>query len=137
MTEAGILVAPIAAVADYLGKYRRHATNLFQTAAAESSPVQIEHRMTIRATLLAEIQKWLLRHGHGLHSTDLRAHLSQWKKAQAQDGFPLRAPGHWKYFRHLWLSLDVRRDHDVPAPDLQLHESLRGAGLGLSSFASV
>lgn len=96
-----IFVAPIVAIESYLGKYRLHATNLFQTAAAKPSPAQIEHRVAMRATLLAEIQKWLLRHGHDLRSADLRAYLAQWKKAQAQDGFALQAPGRWKYFSHL------------------------------------
>jgi len=101
LTALVIFIAPIVAVENYLGKYRLHATNLFQTAAARPSPAQIEHRMAMRAALLAEIQKWLLRHGHNLRSADLRAYLAQWKKAQAQDGFALRAPGRWKYFRHL------------------------------------
>jgi glycosyltransferase involved in cell wall biosynthesis len=101
LTALIIFIAPIIAVTDYLGKYRLHATNLFQTAAAKPSPEQIEHRMAMRASLLAEIQKWLLRNGHDLRSADLRAYLAQWKKAQAQDGFALQAPGRWKYFRHL------------------------------------
>src|SRR6266568_294741 len=101
LTALVIFVAPIVAVEDYLGKYRLHATNLFQTAAAKPSREQVQHRMAMRATLLAEIQKWLPRHGHDLRSADLRAYLAQWKKAQAQDGFALRAPGRFKYLRHL------------------------------------
>ena len=101
LTALVIFIAPIIAVEDYLGKYRLHATNLFQNTAAKPSPAQIEHRMTMRASLLAEVQEWLLRNGHDLRSADLRAYMAQWKKAQAQDGFALRAPGRWKYFRHL------------------------------------
>jgi glycosyltransferase involved in cell wall biosynthesis len=97
-----IFIAPIIAVENYLGKYRLHATNLFQAAAARPSPAQIEHRMAMRAALLSEIQKWLLRSGHDLRSADLRAYLLQWKKAQEQDGFALQSPGRWRYFRHLF-----------------------------------
>ena len=71
LTALVIFVAPIVAVEDYLGKYRLHATNLFQTKAAKPSPAQVEHRMTMRASLLAEIQKWLLRNGYNLRSADL------------------------------------------------------------------
>ena len=101
LTALIIFITPIIAVEDYLGKYRLHATNLFQTAAAKPSPSQLEHRMAMRGALLAEIQKWLHRNGHDLRSADLRAYLMQWKKAQEQDGFALQAPGRWKYFRHL------------------------------------
>jgi hypothetical protein len=101
LTALIIFLAPIVAVTDYLGKYRLHATNLFQPATSKPTPAQIEQRMAMRAALLAEIQKWLLRNGHDLRSADLRVYLAQWKKAQAQDGFALQAPGPWKYFRHL------------------------------------
>ena len=36
LTALAIFVAPIVAVEDYLGKYRLHATNLFQTAGGET-----------------------------------------------------------------------------------------------------
>lgn len=101
LTALIIFIAPILALEDYLGKYRLHTTNLFQAAATKPSPSQIEHRMAMRAALLAEIQKWLYRNGHDLRSADLRAYLEQWEKAQAQDEFTLQAPGRWKYFRHL------------------------------------
>lgn len=101
LTALIILIAPIIAVEDYLGKYRLHAANLFQTTAAKPFPGQIEHRMAMRAALLNEIQRWLRTNGHDLRSADLRAYLAQWKKAQAQDGFALQPPGRWKYFRHL------------------------------------
>ena len=101
LTALIIFIAPVVAVTDYLGKYRLHARNLFQTAAAKPSPAQIESRMAMRAALLAEIQKWLHRNGHDLRSADLRAYFTQWKRAQEHDGFLLEAPGRWKYFRHL------------------------------------
>lgn len=101
LTALIIFVAPIIAVEDYLGKYRLHATNLFQTAAAIPSPPQIEQRMAMRAALLAETQNWLRGNGHDLRSADLRAYFMQWKRAQERDGFLLEAPGRWKYFRHL------------------------------------
>ena len=101
LTALIIFVAPVVAVRDYLGKYRLHATNLFQTTAAKPSREQIQHRTAMRTALLAEIQKWLHRSGHDLRSADLRAYFAQWKRAQEHDGFLLEAPGRWKYFRHL------------------------------------
>lgn len=44
-----IFVGPIVAGPDYLGKYRLHATNLFQAASVKPSPAQIEHRVALRA----------------------------------------------------------------------------------------
>lgn len=101
LTALVIFIAPVVAVTDYLGKYRLHTMNLFQTASAKPSPAQIEHRMAMRAALLAEIENWLWRNGHDTRSADLRAYLTQWKKALEHDGFLLHAPGRWKYFRHL------------------------------------
>ncbi|HKW64035.1 MAG TPA: glycosyltransferase, partial [Candidatus Acidoferrum sp.] len=101
LTALVIFVTQVLAVDDYLGKYRLHATNLFQTSAAKPAFPQIEHRMAMRAALLAEIQKWLYRNGHDLRSADLQAYFLQWKRAQECDGFQLEAPGRWQYFRHL------------------------------------
>ena len=101
LTALVIFIAPVVAVEDYLGKYRLHAANLFQAAAARPSPPQIETRMAMRAALFAEIQKWLHKNGNDLRSADLRAYFMQWKRAQEHDGFLLEAPGRWKYFRHL------------------------------------
>ena len=57
LTALVIFVAPIVAVTDYLAKYRLHATNSFQTAAAKPSPKQIQQRMALRSALLAEVQE--------------------------------------------------------------------------------
>ncbi len=40
-------------------------------------------------------------HGADLNSADMRAYLTQWVKSQERDGFALRTPSRWKYFRHL------------------------------------
>jgi hypothetical protein len=61
LTALVIFVAPVAAVTEYLGKYRLHETNLFQTSGEKASREQIEHRMAMRAALLWEIEKWLRR----------------------------------------------------------------------------
>jgi glycosyltransferase involved in cell wall biosynthesis len=96
-----IFVAPVRAVPESLGKYRLHVANLFQTKGERGSHSQIERRMNMRETLLSEIQNWLRRHGQNPDSADLRAYLKQWTKAQESDGFKLRAPSRWAYFRHL------------------------------------
>jgi glycosyl transferase family 2 len=101
LTALIIFVAPVVALTEYLGKYRLHATNLFQTEGKQVSRGQIEHRMAMRAALLAGIESWLQKNGQDLRAEDLRAYLTQWKKAQERDAFALKAPGRWKYFRHL------------------------------------
>lgn len=101
LTALIIFVAEVAALPEFLGKYRLHGANLFQTNAEQVSRTQIERRMAMREALLREIQNWLRLHGADLNSNDIRAYLEQWTKAQENDGFALRAPGRWKYFRHL------------------------------------
>jgi glycosyltransferase involved in cell wall biosynthesis len=101
LTALIIFIAPVAALPEFLGKYRLHGANLFQMSAEQISPGQLERRMATRAALLAEIQNWLPKHGHDLHSPDIRAYLKQWPSAQERDGFALRTPSRWKYFRHL------------------------------------
>lgn len=101
LTALIIFVAPVAALPEFLGKYRLHSANLFQMSAEQVSPGQLERRMATRKTLLAEIQNWLPEHGHDLHSPDIRAYLKQWVKAQESDEFALRTPSRWKYFCHL------------------------------------
>ena len=101
LTALIIFVAPVAAVTEFLGKYRLHGANLFQTNGDRDSCGQIERRMAVRDALLREIQSWLDIHGANLNSTDMRAYLKQWVKSQERDGFALRTPSRWKYFRHL------------------------------------
>ena len=101
LTALVIFIAPVVAVTDYLGKYRLHRANLFQTEGIQASPKQIQHRMAMRAALHGEIQQWLRKDGQDVRSAALRSYLTQWKKALEQDGFALQAPGRWKYFRHL------------------------------------
>lgn len=101
LTALVIFVAPVAAVPEFLGKYRLHGANLFQTDDKRPSRSQIEHRMAMRAVLLSSIQGWLKSHGHDLRSTDLRAYLKQWMQAQERDRFELSAPRRGRFFRYL------------------------------------
>jgi glycosyltransferase involved in cell wall biosynthesis len=101
LTALIIFVAPVAAVAEFLGKYRLHGANLFQNEDGRASRSQIEHRMAMRAVLLSSIEGWLRNHGYETGAADIRAYLKQWTKAQELDAFALEAPSRWKYFRHL------------------------------------
>jgi glycosyltransferase involved in cell wall biosynthesis len=101
LTALIIFVAPVAALPEFLAKYRIHGANLFQANEGESTREAVEHRVAMRAVLLTEIQKWLESNGHDLASNDLQAYLKQWTKAQELDGFNLHKPNRWKYFRHL------------------------------------
>jgi glycosyltransferase involved in cell wall biosynthesis len=101
LTALVIFVAPVVAVPEFLGKYRLHGANLFQTDQERSSRSRTEHRMEMRAELMSSIQEWLKSRGHDLDSPDLRGYLKQWTQAQERDGFALKAPGRGEYFRHL------------------------------------
>jgi glycosyltransferase involved in cell wall biosynthesis len=103
LTALIIFVAPVAALPEFLGKYRVHGANLFHRNEGEGKLAldRIEHRMAMRSVLSAEIKAWLGRNGHDLASPDLRAYLKQWTKAQEADSFVLRKPGRWNYFLHL------------------------------------
>ncbi len=101
LTALIIFVAPVAALPEFLAKYRLHGANLFQPTGGESTREAVEHRMAMRAILLANVQKWLERNGHDPDSNDLQAYLKQWMKAQELDGFKLHRPNRRSYFRHL------------------------------------
>jgi len=101
LTASIIFVAPVVAIPEFLGKYRLHGANLFQSDAERTTRSQVEHRIAMRGALLAEIEAWLRKHGKDISSRDIRAYLKQWSKAQERDGFALCAPGRWQYFRHL------------------------------------
>jgi glycosyltransferase involved in cell wall biosynthesis len=123
LTALVIFVAPIAAVPEFLGKYRLHGANLFQTNAERISRSQIERRMAMREELLREIQNWLQNHGQDLHSPEIRGYLKQWVKAQESDGFALVTPSRWKYFRHL---LDFPRTYgEIMTPRHRAYSYLR------------
>jgi glycosyltransferase involved in cell wall biosynthesis len=123
LTALVIFAAPVAAVPEFLGKYRLHGANLFQTNEERVSPSRINHRMEMRGVLLARIALWLRVHGHKLDSPDIRAYLKQWTNAQESDGFALRAPSRWKYFCHL---LDFPRTYgDIMTPRHRTYSYLR------------
>jgi glycosyltransferase involved in cell wall biosynthesis len=101
LTALIIFVAPVVALPEFLGKYRMHGANLFQSDGDRVTRSQVEHRIAMRGALLSEIEMWMQNHGRDLSSRGIRAYLQQWSKAQERDGFVLRTPGRWEYFRHL------------------------------------
>jgi glycosyltransferase involved in cell wall biosynthesis len=123
LTALVIFVAPVAALPEFLGKYRLHGANLFQANMERISRSQIERRMAVREALLGEIQNWLQKHGEDADSPKNRAYLKQWARAQESDGFALRTPGRWKYFRHL---LDFPRTYgEIITPRHRAYSYLR------------
>ena len=108
LTALIIFVAPVAAVPEFLGKYRLHGANLFQTNAERTPREQLERRMAMREALLGEIRGWLRMNGNDLDSADIRAYLKQWSNGQASDGFALSAPDRWRYFRYM---LDIPKTY--------------------------
>lgn len=101
LTALVIFVAEVAAVPEFLGKYRLHGANLFQANVEGVSRRQLDRRIAVREALISEIEKWLKKRGEDVDSPEIHAYLKQWVKAQESDGFAVQAPGRWKYFKHL------------------------------------
>jgi len=80
----------------------------------------------MREALLSAIQNWLLQHGQDLDSSDIRAYLMRWTKAQEQDSFPLDAPGRLEYFRHLIEYPRIYRE--IMSPRHRAYSYLRAFG---------
>ena len=59
LTALVIFVAPVAALPEFLAKYRVHGANLFHISENKPARDPIEHRMAMRAALSAEIRGWL------------------------------------------------------------------------------
>ena len=135
LTALIIFVAPVAALAEPLAKYRLHGANLFQTNGGEANRSRIGHRMAMRAALSAEIRTWLERHGHDLSSPDLRDYLKQWTKAQEQDDFALHKPNRWRYFQHLVEYPRIYRD--IKSARHRLYDYVRAFGALLLGYDHV
>jgi glycosyltransferase involved in cell wall biosynthesis len=132
LTALIVFVAPVAAVPEFLARYRIHGANLFQANGGEAARGVIEHRMAMREVLLTEIQKWLERNGHNPSSNDLQAYLKQWTKAQELDGFRLHKPSRWNYFRHL---LEYPRIYgEIMTARHQLYGYVRASGALLLGY---
>jgi len=101
LTALVIFLAPVAALPDFLGRYRLHEANLFQREKAERWRTQTEQRIAMRRALRLEVGNWLARHGHDVRSRDIRSYLKQWILSNQKDQFALEKPGRLKYFRHL------------------------------------
>jgi hypothetical protein len=112
LTALIIFVAPVAAVSEYLGKYRLHATNLFQADGKQVSTARIENRIAMRAALLSQIENWLRKNGRDIKRSDLPAYLMQWKKAQEGSG-PVEI-----FSSPAGVPLDLWGDHDEAASGL-------------------
>ena len=134
LTGLIIFVAPVVALPEFLSKYRIHGANRFHMNGGESKSDgersehrrRIEHRIEMRALLLAEIRGWLTRNGHDVDAAELQSYLKQWDKAQEADGFALRKPGRWNYFTHL---LEYPRVYGkIMSPRHRLYSYLRAFG---------
>src|SRR5258708_39429840 len=73
LTALVIFVAPVAAIQEYLGKYRLHGANLFNMREDGNARGRIEHRMEMRGALLGEVNGGRERHGYNLREGDRRA----------------------------------------------------------------
>jgi glycosyltransferase involved in cell wall biosynthesis len=101
LTALIIFICPVAAVDEFLGKYRVHGGNLFHVQGGGTNARQLENRIAMRELLVREVRKWLRKHGRDTEAPEIADYLKQWRKMQEVDRFALRAPGRWEYFLHL------------------------------------
>ena len=123
LTGLIIFVAPVHALPEFLAKYRLHGTNLFQAKMDGVPRGTIEHRMAMRAELLAKIGEWLSHNGRNPSSRNLQAYLKQWTKSQELDSFALHAPGRWRYFQYLFEH--PRIYGEIMSPRHRLYDYIR------------
>jgi hypothetical protein len=88
--------------------------------------------MAMRAALTEEIRAWLERAGYDTTSPDLQGYLKQWTKVQELDGFALRKPGRWSYFRHLFEF--PRVCGRIMSPRQRLYSNVRAFGALLLGY---
>jgi glycosyltransferase involved in cell wall biosynthesis len=132
LTALVIFVAPVAALPEFLAKYRIHGGNLFHISEDKPVRERFEHRMAMRAALSAEIRGWLKRNGHDLASPNLQAYMKQWTKAQEVDGFVLAKPSRWNYFCHL---LEYPRVYGkIMSPKHRVYSYIRAFGALLLGY---
>lgn len=101
LTALIIFICPVLAIDEYLGKYRVHDANVYRRGGGQPGEAQLKNRMQMREALTREIRGWMREHGVDIECGNIRDYLAQWRKAQEVDGFALRAPGRWRFFRHL------------------------------------
>jgi glycosyltransferase involved in cell wall biosynthesis len=130
LTALIIFICPVAALDEYLAKYRLHDSNLFYRGAGPAVQSKLQQRMNTREALLEEIRTWLRKHGLDAEGGNVRDYLIQWRKAQEADGFALQAPSRWEFFRHLIEYPVVYRE--LMSPRQLIYSYLRAlAGLAL------
>ena len=130
LTALIIFISPVAAIDEYLAKYRLHGANLFSRGAAKPSAAQLQNRTQMRAALVGEIRGWLHRHGWETESGNIRDYLAQWRKSQEEDDFALRVPGRWKFFRHLVEYPKIYRELSGRQKAYSYVRALSGLALG-------
>ena len=101
LTALIIFISPVAAIDEYLTKYRIHGANSFHGSSDSLIRSRLENRIAMRQELTLAICEWLRERGIDTESANMRDYLKQWEKAQEIDRYSLYAPSRAEYFRHL------------------------------------
>ena len=99
-----IFVAPVAARAEHLTRYRQHEDNLTSFASADRA--RQERRCSCYAEGIAQIRAWLTSNGFDVKKPEIAAFLKHQELGGTAMRFDLDPPGRADYFRFL-------RDHAV------------------------
>lgn len=102
-----IFVAPVAARAEYLTRYRQHAENLTSFSAGDRA--RHERRWACYVEGIAQVGAWLAEHGYDPHRSEIAAFLNHQELGGREMRFAFDAPGRWEYFRFLREHAAVHR----------------------------
>jgi glycosyltransferase involved in cell wall biosynthesis len=94
------LVAPVVALGEVLGTYRKHGDN--QSGYDESDAVRRERRWYYVQENVNEMRSWLDKRGFDVRAPDIAAYLKRWELWEEMCRFHLDSPGRRQLFAHLW-----------------------------------
>lgn len=97
-----IFLAPVAARAEHLTRYRQHAQNLTSFNATDRA--REERRWACYTHGIEQVKAWLAAHGYDLNKPEIAAFLKHQELAGREMRFQLDPPGRREYFAYL-------RDH--------------------------
>jgi glycosyltransferase involved in cell wall biosynthesis len=131
-----IFLAPVAARAEHLTRYRQHAQNLTSFNAADRA--RQERRWSCYAHGIEQVKAWLAAHGYDLNKPDIAAFLTHQELAGREMRFLLESPNRREYFRFLREHAAVHRCLWTPSYRMfQRATSLLALALGYRRYESL
>ena len=128
-----IFVAPVAARAEHLTRYRQHENNLTSFSGADR--VRHERRCRCYDEGMAQVRAWLTHHGFPVRGREIAAFLKHQELGGAEMRFAFDPPGRAEYFHFLREHARVHRALWTPGyRAFQLATSLAALSLGYRRY---